>query len=339
MALQTVLVIGGAGAQGVPIVKALSADGKYAIRILTRNAESPTAKELLRLPNVGIAVGDSQNESDLRAAFKGVDMAFVNLNSFALGIRAEMYWGTRIFEIAVESGVKHYIWSALEPTLKLSGYNEDFRVAHYEGKSRVTDWMHAQPQIPMKWSVITTGPYIEMLSELLRPTKAEDGTAVFELPLEDGAVPFIHLDDIGLYIRWILNNPSESAGLNLKVSTAHVTGNELASAFTSFTGKPAHYHSMPLEEWISKHSVGPPSYKLGSEYEGPDDPTLLTIEKSFSNWWRLYQKSAENKGLIKTDYELLDRILPGRVKSVGDWMKKVRYTGEKLSVLKNYRGH
>ena len=321
------------------IVLALSNDGKYSIRVLTRNAESPTAKELLELPNVSIAIGDSQNESDLRAAFKDVDMAFVNINSFALGIRAEMYWGTRIFEIAIESGVQHYVWSALEPALKLSGYNEDFRVVHYEGKSRVTEWMSAQPQTPMKWSVITTGPYIEMLSELLRPVKAEDGTAVFELPLDDGAVPFIHLDDIGLYVRWILNNPSDSAGFNLKVSTAHVTGNELASAFTSFTGKPARYHSLPLDEWHLKHPVGPPDYKLGSEYEGPDDPTLLTIEKSFSNWWRLYQHSAGNKGLIKTDYELLNRILPERVKNVGDWMEKVGYTGERVNVVKNYKGH
>jgi hypothetical protein len=42
---------------------------------------------------------------------------------------------------------------------------------------------------------------------LLRPVKAEDDTVVFELPLDDGAMPFIHLDDIGLYVRWILNNP------------------------------------------------------------------------------------------------------------------------------------
>src|SRR4051812_44345785 len=93
---------------------ALSNDPNYAVRVLTRSPESATAKELLALPNVSLAAGDASNEADLRKAFQGVDLAFVNTNSFAIGIRAEIFWGTRIFEIAVQSGVKHYIWSALE---------------------------------------------------------------------------------------------------------------------------------------------------------------------------------------------------------------------------------
>jgi hypothetical protein len=54
----------------------------------------------------------------------------------------------------------------------------------------------------------------------------------------------------------------------------------------------------------------------------------------FTNWWNLYKASAGNKGLIRRDYQFLDKILPGRAKSVGDWMKKEKYTGERVSLVK-----
>ena len=39
---------------------------------------------------------------------------------------------------------------------------------------------------------------------------------------------------------------------------------------------------------------------------------------------------------MQRDYELLDRILPERVKSVKEWMLLTRYTGQPDSVLKDY---
>ncbi|ORX99408.1 hypothetical protein BCR34DRAFT_435259, partial [Clohesyomyces aquaticus] len=330
MAPQNVLIIGGAGAQGVPIVRALSSDPRYAVCVLTRNPDSETAKELLTLPNVTLAIGDASNEADLRAAFQGISLAFVNTNSNALGIRAEMYWGTRIFEIAIESGVQHYIWSSLEDTLALSGYDEACRVGHYAGKSRVAEWMCAFPQSPMKWSVITTGPYIEMLHELFRPRKEEDGTRVFGFPLKDGAIPFVHLDDVANGVKWLFDHPEEAAGKDLKMTVEHASGKIIAEAFEKVTGQKARYEDISKEDWYQRSGIGPLDWKMGEGYEGnrPEDPTLLSVEQNFGNWWNLYQRSAGNKGLIKTDYEELDRILPHRVKSVEAWMTKVGYTGE-----------
>lgn len=246
----------------------------------------------------------------------------------------------RIFEIAIESGVKHYVWSALEDALALSGYDESCRVGHYEGKSRVTEWMKAKPQAPMKWSALTTGPYIEMLHELLRPTKSEDGMWVFQYPLKDGAVPFVHLEDVGKAVKWILDHPEESAGLNLKLAVEHASGDIVAKAFTAVTGQPARYEDVSKEKWFELRLPGPSGLKMGMQYEGntAEDPTLLTVEQNFGNWWNLYQRSGGNNGLLRADYGFLDRILPDRVKSVEDWMRKVEYIGERRSVLKNYNG-
>ncbi|HIE5948069.1 TPA: NmrA family NAD(P)-binding protein [Burkholderia cepacia] len=53
----TIFVIGGTGAQGLPVIRALVADGKYAVRALSRDPESRRAIELSTLGNVSIVKG------------------------------------------------------------------------------------------------------------------------------------------------------------------------------------------------------------------------------------------------------------------------------------------
>jgi hypothetical protein len=243
----------------------------------------------------------------------------------------------RIFELAIESGVKHYIWSGLDSALHLSGYDEALRCGHYEGKARVTDWMRSQPLEPMKWSVLTTGPYAEMLSASQRPEKDENGVYVFRAPLGEGAVPYIYLDDLALYAKWIFDHPEESQGLDLQVATEHVGWKYLAETFERVMGKKARYESVSVEEHMPKEwKMG--DVKLGAEHEGEKDDTLLTFRENFSAWWRIYQRSGGNKGVLRRDYEMLDRILPGRVKSIGEWMVKVGYTGDENKALLNNGG-
>jgi hypothetical protein len=139
------------------------------------------------------------------------------------------------------------------------------RCRHYGGKARVTEWMRAQPREPMFWSVLSTGPYVELLSERHRPEKDTDGTYVFRAPLGDGAVPYIHLDDLGLYVRWIFDTPSESVGLNLKITTEHVGYAYLAETFTAEIGKPARYENITIGEAFTNPSFLPGDYRLGAE--------------------------------------------------------------------------
>jgi uncharacterized protein YbjT (DUF2867 family) len=91
--LTNVLVIGATGAQGIPVVKALAQGGRYAVRALTRNPNSPDAQLIASLPNVSLFVGDSFNESDLRKAFHGTQLAYVNTNGYVSGEKGELYWG------------------------------------------------------------------------------------------------------------------------------------------------------------------------------------------------------------------------------------------------------
>ena len=61
-----IFVIGGTGAQGIPIIRALVADKKYSVRFLSRDAASRRAMDLLALDNVSILEGSFADEAIVR---------------------------------------------------------------------------------------------------------------------------------------------------------------------------------------------------------------------------------------------------------------------------------
>ena len=82
------------------------------------------------------------------------------------------------------------------------------------------------------WSVLTSGPYLEMLNEFLSPLTMPDGTRIFALPLgRSGRIPFIALDDLGFYARYMFDHPKDFEGRNLEVASEHVSGQHLAETF------------------------------------------------------------------------------------------------------------
>jgi nucleoside-diphosphate-sugar epimerase len=106
--LPTVLIIGGTGAQGMPVVKGLVHDGVYKVRLLTRDPASRRAQELkaLRPENVELIEGTFASEADLRKGFRDADFAFVNIDGFNSGEKTEMFWAMRSYELAIEEGIK-----------------------------------------------------------------------------------------------------------------------------------------------------------------------------------------------------------------------------------------
>lgn len=67
-----------------------------------------------------------------------------------------------------------------------------------------------------------------------------------------------------------------------------------------------------------------------------NDKSLMTVHDNFRGFFTLWQHSGRNQGVIRRDYELLDEILPTRIKSVEEWMRKTEYTGLPKPVLKDW---
>jgi len=188
------------------------------------------------------------------------------------------------------------------------------------------------PTDPMTWSVLSSGPYAERLFDSAFPTIDVDGIYVFNLPLgPTGAMPLVSLDDLGDYVKWIFSHKDRASGLELGIAIAHITGAEHASAFQAVTGKKARYEDVPLQTVLNSMQPG----KIGAKASpGYDDPTLRTAAEHFGPWFGIFRDSGGNTGCWKRDYELLDEIFPGRIRTLEEWMRRVGYMGEPKQILK-----
>lgn len=190
----------------------------------------------------------------------------------------------------------------------------------------------------MRWTIIRSGPYMELLSAVLSPAKGDDGSFAFQFPLDNGSIPFIHLGDFGKYVDWALMNPDESTSLDFGIATALVTGTQVGEAFEKVTGITSQFINVPIEAWNSaawKDLPNGQDTKIGFQSVKDNNALLMTYGENFAHWWNLYKASPNtNTGLIQRDFALMDRIVPDRVKSVEEWMRKVGYTGDKQDVMR-----
>lgn len=322
-----IFIIGGTGAQGIPVIQALVADKKYSCKVLTRDPSSKRARELLALGNVELMEGSFADEDILRAGFSGCDGAFVNIDGFNTGEKAEIYWAIRSYEIAIESGIKFFVYGNLDYTLKKSGYDSKFRTGHYDGKGRVGEWILFQNQKNkdrMGASIFTTGPYIEMTiaSQTIMTPTVEDGVVTWRVPLGEGKVVHVALEDCGYYVRWLFDHPDRANGMDLSVAIAAIPYSELAAAFTTVTGHPAQYIDTSLDEYWEKFGKGadkPAGYNADIK-----DRSTMSFRDNFTGFWNMWKYE-----VLERDYALLDEIHPGRVRSAEEWFRREEERGRK----------
>ncbi|CZR62679.1 related to nitrogen metabolic regulation protein nmr [Phialocephala subalpina] len=322
-----IFIIGGTGAQGIPIIQALVADKKYTVKVLTRDTTSKRARDLLALGNVELMSGSFADESILRSGFSGCDGAFVNIDGFNTGEKTEIYWAIRSYEIAIEMGIKFFVYGNLDYTLKKSGYNPKFRGGHYDGKGRIGEWILFQNQKNrerMGASLFTTGPYIEMTisSQTIMTPTIEDGVVTWRVPLGQGHVLHVALEDCGYYARWIFDHPERSNGMDLEVAIAHIGYDELAKAFEKVTGHPARYIDTSLDEYWAKWGKRA-GYPAGYNADEGDKSTM-SIRDNFTGFWNAWKYD-----LLERDYGLLDEIHPNRIKSAEEWFRREDEQGKK----------
>ncbi|WZH39095.1 NmrA domain-containing protein [Fusarium acuminatum] len=328
-----ILVIGGTGAQGSPVVRALSDSGRYNIRVLTRNTQSDHAVKLAELPNVTLLQGSQDSQKDLHTAFTGVYGAWVNLDGFTLGEKSELFYGIRAYEIARHHGVKHYIFANTDYALRKANWDEQYHWGHNDAKGRVADLILSHGQSGMKTSILTTGPYMDMLFDgMFVPQQQSDGSFVWENPAADGKIPLIALDDVGVYSLWIFDNPSQSAGLDLEVATDQVSFADIAATFTKVTGKKGIHRRVPLEDYLVKADPYPgASANWAADPNEPRDESFMTWRDNFTAWWRYW---SEGKGATR-DMAFLDCIHSTRIPNLETWMRIKNYDGLPRPVLKD----
>lgn len=125
----SVLVIGATGNQGGSVVKALLPKG-HRIRTLTRNTNSPKAKQL---SNEGVEVlkGDFNDSDSLVKAATGMDTVYAMTTPFEAGMDAETKQGIAISNAAKKAKAGHLIFGSVANADKKTG------IAHFDSKHEV----------------------------------------------------------------------------------------------------------------------------------------------------------------------------------------------------------
>jgi hypothetical protein len=133
--LPLITAVGATSKQGRSTAHTLLASGRYRVRALTRNVDSPEARSLAaqgaELVAVPVEVGHTR---ELTRAFRGSHGVFLMTPMIIPPATHEFDLGKQLADAAVEAGVQYVIYSALENVDKITGGKK--WVPHFTDKAR-----------------------------------------------------------------------------------------------------------------------------------------------------------------------------------------------------------
>jgi uncharacterized protein YbjT (DUF2867 family) len=253
-----IAVVGATGAQGGGVVRAILADpnGPFTARAITRDVNSDKARELTAL-GAEVVAADIDDVESLRRAFEGAYGAFCVTFFWAhFSAEKELEEARNMATAARDAGVKHVIWSTLEDTRKLVPLSDDrmptlhgkYKVPHFDGKGEA-DAIFTQLGVPTTF-LLTSFFWENFIFFGMAPARGEDGKLGITMPMGDAKLPGIGVEDIGRAAYGIFQRP-ELIGQYVGVAGEHLTGAEMAAAFTRIAGEEVRYNNVPPEVFRS----------------------------------------------------------------------------------------
>ncbi len=250
-----IAVVGSTGAQGGSLIRAILNDpeGDFSVRAITRNSGSDKAKELAKM-GVDVVEADVDNKESLVKAFKGAYGAFcITFFWEHFSPEKEKIHARNMAEAASSAGVKHVIWSTLEDTRKWIPLEDDrmptlqgkYKVPHFDAKGESNEYFETSG---VPYTLLNTSFYWEnFLYFGMGPQKGQDGKLAITFPMRDKKLPGIAVSDIGKCAYTIFKKGNEYQGKTVSIAGEHLTGNQMAEAFSKHLGTEVAYNDVPPE--------------------------------------------------------------------------------------------
>jgi hypothetical protein len=163
--------------------------------VLTRNIDSQRAKDIVKLPNASLIQGSQDSQKDLHKALCGVWGAWMNTDGFPIEEKNELFYGIRAYKMARHEAVQHYVYASTNYAVKDANLDEKYHWGHDDTKARVAEFILAQGRKGMTSSILTTGPYMNMLYlGMFVAEEQTDGSFVWSNPASKP--PFILSRDV-----------------------------------------------------------------------------------------------------------------------------------------------
>ncbi len=250
-----IAVVGATGAQGGGLVRAILDDksGAFGVRAITRDPSSAKAKELAAR-GAEIAVADLHDEASLRRTFEGAHGAFCVTFYWAhMSPEKELAEAQALASAAKEAGVPHVIWSTLEDTRRWMPLDDQrmptlmgkYKVPHFDAKGEANRFF-LDAHLPV--TLLNTSFYWDNFIHFgMGPKAAADGTLALTLPMGDRRLPGIAAEDIGKCALGVFKAGREYIGRSIGIAGEHLTGAQMAAAFSRALGREVRYNAVTPE--------------------------------------------------------------------------------------------
>ena len=250
-----IAVAGATGAQGGGLVRAImkDPDGGFTARALTRDPGSDKAKALAQL-GAEVVAADVDDVASLKRAFQGAYGVYAVTffwNHFSP--EKELSNAANMAEAAKQAAVQHVIWSTLEDTRRWVPLSDNrmptlmgkYKVPHFDAKGEA-DHLFTSLGLPTTF-LLTSFYWDNFIYFGMGPKKGPDGKLAITLPMADKKLPGIAAEDIGRCAYGVFKKGRELIGETVGIAGEHLTGSEMAAAFTAALGKEVNYNAVSPE--------------------------------------------------------------------------------------------
>lgn len=305
MAKKIIAVFGATGAQGGGLARAILNDkqSEFSVRAITRDPSSDKAKELASL-GAEVVAADIDDSASMKKALDGAYGAYF-VTFFWAHFSPEKEYGEAksMAEVAKAAGLKHVIWSTLEDTRNWVPLDDDrmptlqgkYKVPHFDSKGEA-DKLFTELGVPTTF-LRASFYWDNFIYFGSGPKKGPDGKLYLTFPLDDKKMAGIAAEDIGKCAYGIFKAGPELIGKTIGIASDHLTGTELATAFTKALGKEVLYNN-----------VTPETYR-GFGFPGADD---------LGNMYQFYRDFEKDVNKVR-DIGLSKKLNP-ELKPFNQWL-------------------
>ena len=241
---KTILVIGATGAQGGSVARHLVAQGKFAVRALTRNPESDAAK-MLRELDIDVVPGSLDDRASLRAAMRGAYGVF-GVTNYWEHYAKELEHGRNLINAVAGSTVEHFVFSTLHSVYKLS--SGELSAPHCDLKHELEEYAKA---LGIPSTFVHVAFYYDNFFSFFPPQKAEDGTYHFGFPQGETPLAGVAAEDVGGPVAAIFEDPASFIGETVGIAGDDLRGDEYARVMSHVAGKRVRYNHIPRETYAA----------------------------------------------------------------------------------------
>ncbi|HVB29795.1 MAG TPA: NmrA/HSCARG family protein [Terriglobia bacterium] len=260
MAGKKIIVVAGAtGAQGGGLARAILSDpsGGFAVRALTRDVNSEKAKALAR-QGAELVSADVDDPESLKKAFAGAYGAYCVTFFWAhFSPEKELAEAAAMAQAAKHAGLEHVIWSTLEDTRQWVPLSDNhmptlmgkYKVPHFDAKGEAN---HVFTELGLPVTLLLTSFYWDNFIYFgSGPKKGPDGKLAITFPMDDKKLPGIAAEDIGKCAYGIFKRGREFIGKTPGIAGEHLTGAQMAAAFSKALGREVRYNAVTPETYRS----------------------------------------------------------------------------------------